>query len=294
MKEISLKMEQARANYVQRRWDFKQTPYYPAEELMKRALQNHKTVCVSWSGGKCSTAVLHMALQLKPDILVLNNDTGVEYAETRNYIKELTAKWNINLRINKPWTTFWAIVKREGFPQMRALGIDKSKRPSVPTCCKMLKEEPVRRAYVKYQIHADLDGLRVAESRVRTFAIAGFGQFYYTKSYKVWRYHPIALWTREDLDAYYKANNIPLNPLYLKGFTRSGCMPCTAFKNWAENLARANPKMYTYIMKQMGKQTMDMYMQKDTNIAQVIEEQAIKYECQQEVKKGKGTLLEFM
>jgi len=291
---MSLKLEQARISYVKRRWDFNKKPYFSPEETIRLALKNHKTVCVSWSGGKCSTAVLHMALQIKPDILVLNNDTGVEYPETRRYIKDLTAKWNINLRVNKPYTTFWRIVARYGFPQMRALGLDKKKRPSVPQCCKALKEEPVKRAYIRYEIQGDLDGLRVAESRVRTFAIAGYGQFYYTKGYKVWRYHPIILWSQQDLDDYYKANNIPLNPLYLKGFKRSGCMPCTAFKNWADNLSKANPKMYTYIMKRMGKPTMDAFMKQDLNIIEKIEEQQIKRECSTIIEKKKGTLLEFM
>jgi 3'-phosphoadenosine 5'-phosphosulfate sulfotransferase (PAPS reductase)/FAD synthetase len=294
MSHISLKMEEARVNWVRRHWDLVNKPYFPAEQLVQKALATHKTTCVSWSGGKCSTAVLYMALQYKPDILVLNNDTGVEYPETRKYIKEMTEKWHLNIRINKPITTFWRIVKREGFPQMRALGIDKKKRPSVPYCCKALKEEPVRQAYKRYEVQGDLDGLRVAESRVRTFAIAGFGQYYFTKSYNVWRYHPIALWTQVDLDKYFTDNKIPINPLYLKGFTRTGCMPCTAFKYWAENLSKYQPKMYAYIMKQMGKPTLDQWLKKDVNVEQLLEEESLKHECSTEVEKKKGTLSQFI
>jgi len=288
------KIEEARINFVLRTWERRQIPFYTPEECIKRALAKHKNVCVSWSGGKCSTAVLHMTLQLKPDIVVLNNDTGVEYPETRQYIKDMTAKWNINLHVSKPITTFWKLVKTHGFPQMRALGIDKKKRPSVPICCKRLKEDVVKGAYKRYMVDADLDGLRVAESRVRMIALAGYGQSYYTKGYKVWRYHPIILWNEKQLNEYYTQHNIPLNPLYLKGFERSGCMPCTAFKNWADNLSKANPKMYAYIMKRMGKPTMDEFLKSGKEMQQIVEEQFVR-ECDQQIGKDKkGTLLEFM
>lgn len=39
--------------------------------------------------------------------------------------------------------------------------------------------------------------------------------------------NPLAHWTRELLEAYAKANDLPVNPLYWDGFLSVGCWPCT-------------------------------------------------------------------
>ena len=41
------------------------------------------------------------------------------------------------------------------------------------------------------------------------------------------RINPLAHWTRETLEAYAKAKDLPVNPLYWEGFLSIGCAPCT-------------------------------------------------------------------
>jgi phosphoadenosine phosphosulfate reductase len=41
------------------------------------------------------------------------------------------------------------------------------------------------------------------------------------------RINPLAYWTRETLEAYAKAKDLPVNPLYWEGFLSIGCAPCT-------------------------------------------------------------------
>ena len=41
------------------------------------------------------------------------------------------------------------------------------------------------------------------------------------------RINPLAFWTREQLEAYAKEQELPVNPLYWDGFLSIGCWPCT-------------------------------------------------------------------
>ena len=50
--------------------------------------------------------------------------------------------------------------------------------------------------------------------------------------------NPLAFWTRERLEAYAEAHELPVNPLYHDGFLSVGCWPCTrAVKPGEDNRA---------------------------------------------------------
>ena len=53
-----------------------------------------------------------------------------------------------------------------------------------------------------------------------------FGELYFAQKGKVWKAHPLALWTAADLAQYEAENDLPVNPLYSMGHTRTGCWPC--------------------------------------------------------------------
>jgi len=116
-----------------------------------------------------------------------------------------------------------------------------------------LKEEPTKRAFKEHGIEAGLTGLRASESRVRMWNLHGRGQYYYTKTYQAWRYHPIAFWSEKEVKSYLEENQVPLNRLYEK-HERSGCWCCTGFLGWQRSLARSHPKLYKFLMERMGEQ----------------------------------------
>lgn len=222
-------------------------------ELIKMAIERHgDKLAVGWSGGKCSTTALHIALKLKSNLKIIFNDTGVEYHETIQFIKEITKKWNLNLIVVKPDITFWEIVKKHGFPKMRKYGI--------PKCCNLLKERPLELAYLKHGIEAQIDGIRVAESRVRMFSVAQRGQFHFVQSKKIWKYHPIAFMSSKQLDIYESENALPVNPVYKKyGMDRTGCWPCTGYLLWERTMAKTHPKFYATLKEKMGQRILNHY-----------------------------------
>jgi len=282
---ISPKMEEARIQYALRRCREEGFELFEPMDLIQKAIDESENPSVSWSGGKCSTVVLHMALQLKPDITVFFNDTGVHFPETVAYVKEMAEKWDLNITRGKPDTTFWKIVEQYGFPHYRVMGFDKDskKKAHVPKCCVMLKEKPFMQNVKRLNVDANITGIRLAESRARAFVIAQKGHFYFNKHYKLKVYHPIAFWNEQQVYDYLKSEGIPLNGVYEKGQRRSGCWPCTAFKSWAESLAGSHPKMYRFLAKKLGRPALDEYLTREINFEEQREKAILDSQCRQEL-----------
>jgi len=231
-----------------------------------------------------------MALQVKPDIKVVFNNTGVEYPETYQYRDMLRSRWDLNLIETKPQKNFWKCVEEYGFPLIRMEYGRAWKKfrqtTSKPQCFIFLKERPMAAACKKHGIEASLTGLRCAESGARMFVIAQRGQVYETKRWgHLWRYHPIALWTTRMVQEYLKEHDIPRNAIYDKGMPRSGCMPCTGFLHWEEQLAVANPKMYRWVQKLRKTPLIEDFIELENNVASNCDKRAV-------VEAWEGTTLD--
>ena len=68
-------------------------------------------VYVSFSGGKDSTVLLHIARQIYPDIKAVFVDTGLEYPEIRQFVKTFE-----NVDIIRPKMNFKQVINTYGYP----------------------------------------------------------------------------------------------------------------------------------------------------------------------------------
>lgn len=68
-------------------------------------------VYISFSGGKDSTALLHLARRLYPDIKAVFVDTGLEYPEIREFVKTFD-----NVDVVRPKLTFKQVIQKYGYP----------------------------------------------------------------------------------------------------------------------------------------------------------------------------------
>jgi len=232
---------------------------FEAEDLVRQGIKRHGNhIGVACSFGKDSMVVLHMALKVKPDIKVFFNNTGIEFPETIKFKEKLKKEWNLNLIEMRPYKgmTFWKCVEKYGLPEFRG---GKSKNRT-PKCCYYLKEKPAITAYGKEGIVAIFTGIMASESRNRHLLIQRYdksvdlkddvkfcGQRYFARTWNIWKYHPIAYWSEEDVWNYIEEHDIPVNPVYTKWngiYNRLGCLPCTGHRNWERKLSKSHPKLY--------------------------------------------------
>jgi len=260
---ISEKVENSRIVYAKRNCP---TRIMEPQEVVKTAIKKHgDKLAISCSFGHCSVVVLHMALQVDPNIKVVFNNTGVEYSETYAYRDLLKSLWHLNLIETQPIKPFWQCIREYGFPLIRRKYRNKKRvygpGTDKPKCCVFLKELPMKQACEQYGIEATMTGLRCAESSVRMFTLAQRGQYYHTCKYgELWRYHPIGFWTHKQVSEYLAENNLPVNEIYKK-VDRSGCMPCTGFLDWEKQLSKTNLKMYRIVQKMRKVNLFDNYLE---------------------------------
>ncbi len=210
------------------------------EKVIDNTLFLFKRCFVSCSFGKDSIVVLHLVRKHRPDIPVVFNNTLVQPPETYAYLKEMKELWNLNLFETFPvkgWD-FFRVADKFGLPD----GIKKSDR-----CCDYLKLRPTRQLVKEHKWEVNFTGSTVLESFNRMFHICERGSSYNTIR-DVIKTHPIAYWTDDEVYRYIEENEIPLNPAYSKyKIKRLGCVPCTSYKIWRNQLPRMNFKLYKII-----------------------------------------------
>jgi len=158
---------------------------------------------VACSFGKDSMVVVHLALQIKPDIRIFSVMTPFKPKETFEYKDKMIQHYNLNL--------VEYMSKEKVDPNLPKIDPDE--------CCRILKVEPTKEAVKDLQ--AWISGLRNTEGRTR-------------KDYKeieekggLIKINPILNWTELDIWRYMAINNIPVHPFYARGYRSLGCEPCT-------------------------------------------------------------------
>ena len=215
---------------------------------------------VAFSGGKDSELVLYFCLERNPNVPLVFNNTGVEYPETVKFIAHLAELWKLNLTVTHPEKSFWDCVAEYGFPRGTKWRETKAKvalgwKGNVARCCYWLKEKPMLLAIRRNGYLGYFAGETATESRLRMFA-ARRGTCLHLKKEKVCKIKPILWWTEDEVWAFIRKEGLPVNEAYLKGARRIGCMPCTAYKNWEEQMQKLNPKLYRIIKLRKEKQYM--------------------------------------
>lgn len=213
-----------------------------ANHVIGKALDKYgNALSVACSFGKDSMVVLHLAIQQDPNILVVWNNTLIEYPETIKFAKKIVRDWNLNFIEGRPLVTFWDVAKEYNFPT-----------PQNRTCCKFLKLYPATFLNQTLKIRASITGLRKDESRMRAnLPLEGKD----TQIPNLYRYNPIVNWTEMDVWEYHIEKNLPMNNVYIQGITRTGCLYCTlgasmgALKIIKEKYPRRWEKFKKYLEK---------------------------------------------
>ena len=219
-------------------------------------------VYVSFSGGKDSTALLHLVRDMYPDVPAVFVDTGLEYPEIRQFVKRYE-----NVTIIRPKMPFHEVIKKHGYPivskkvahmvrylqrpteknaptrhltmtgihpvtgkEMRFWKLPEKWKPLIDApfpvsdaCCDVMKKRPFH-AYNKSSGRFPFIGTMTADSeqRAKTYVRSGCNAF----NAKHPSSQPMAFWKDGDVWQYLKENNVPYCDIYDKGETRTGCVFC--------------------------------------------------------------------
>jgi phosphoadenosine phosphosulfate reductase len=190
---------------------------------IEEALASSSAPCLTCSFQAEDMAVLALIREKAPGIPVLFLETGYHFAETYQYRDEMTARYGLNL-IN-------VIPKQTVAEQESEFGI--LNRTAPDRCCKLRKVEPLFSSLEAYDTW--FTGLRRVQSPTRA-NLAVRDLFPLPTGKKIPKVSPLASWTDKDVWTFAKEREIPLLPLYDKGYTSIGCEPCTLLPIDPENL----------------------------------------------------------
>lgn len=218
--------------------------------LLREAFDNFRgKIYVACSFGKDSIAVLSLAREVDPDVVVVFSNTGIEHKETYEFRDYLVDAWDLNYVEAKPDRTFWSLVREFGLPKLRY-------RNKEPACCYYLKVKPARYVIYEHELEAAITGLTAAESYSRRWLFAWYGDAYRTKKgfkYPITKFHPIAYWTERDVWRFTEESELPVNAAYRKlNVDRVGCKFCTGYLGWESQMKRLYPRVYRHVRKLMA------------------------------------------
>lgn len=253
--------------------------------------RNEGDVYIAFSGGKDSTALLHLIRSIYPNVKATFVNTGLEYPEIVNFVKSTE-----NIDIIKPTKTFKEVIDRWGYPiisktvsmaisryrntksldqkEYRLNGkIVNGKKLNAGTipkkwhflvdapfkisehCCNVMKKQP----FLNYEKKTKLKpfiGLMASDSNNRQNYYLKYGCNIYSSDHI--KSMPLSFWTEKDIWDYIKLFNITYCSIYdIKGIDRTGCVFCMfgiakEKEDRFESLKVTHPKLYNYCMNKLG------------------------------------------
>jgi phosphoadenosine phosphosulfate reductase len=270
-------------------WFFEKKIPKAIEFLKNNTGYDTENIAVSFSGGKDSLATLLLALEagLKPKIMFV--DTGLEFQETIEHVKEIARLYDLELLTENAEDIFWNEVGNFGPP-----GKD------FRWCCKTCKLGPtvrlIKENFPKGVV--SLIGQRAYESEQRA------------KKGRVWRnpwvpgqkgVSPIQDWTALHIWLYIFKKKAPYNVWYDRGMERIGCWLCPSADMADFEIVKEHYPGYerwTEFLRQHGerrdhpKQWLEMglwrWKKLPKGLLNLMEEQGIELDFQKEISKEEG------
>ncbi|MCB9958123.1 MAG: phosphoadenylyl-sulfate reductase [Rhodospirillaceae bacterium] len=163
------------------------------------------------SFGAEAVVLLHMVARINPATPVLFNETGMLFAETLAYQREVADELGLtNVRRVRP--TLASLAKADPAGTLHAA--------DTGACCHLRKVVPLNRALEPYA--AWITGRKRFQAHTRSEL--PFAEYDDARRVKL---NPLADWSLQDIRAYMIEHDLPRHPLVARGYGSIGCAPCT-------------------------------------------------------------------
>ena len=182
-----------------------------------REIRGVGDVCLTCSFQAEDVLLTRLAIELDAKIPILFLDTGYHFKDTYEYRDQIAGEWKLNLINLLPEKTVAEQEAEHGL--LYQLAPDQ--------CCRLRKVEPLFTAVAGYRVW--LTGLRREQARSRA-ALEEVAMFTLPGGKQVLKLAPLAAWTARDVWYACEELEIPLLPLYERGYSSIGCEPCTTLR----------------------------------------------------------------
>jgi thioredoxin-dependent adenylylsulfate APS reductase len=177
----------------------------------------HPSMAISIAGGSEGLAVLDMAFRLEPSVRLFTLDTGRLHRETHELFEQVERRYGIRIERHHPdpgqlkrmEDAFGADLMYDGV-NFRAL------------CCQIRKIQPMKRALSG--LNAYVTGIRRSQTATRADIHKAEID---AEQGGIVKINPLADWTGEQVKDYVREHDLPVHPLFSKGYASVGCEPCT-------------------------------------------------------------------
>lgn len=183
----------------------------PPEILAWAAAEFAPDIALSSSFQTQSLPLLHMALQVMPDIRVFFLNTGYHFWDTLIFREQLARELDMNV-IDLYRDARWDFFRRRFGRELPVVD------PNL--CCYIHKVQPMQKALSG--LKAWITGIRRDQTKVRAQA-----RILELQEDGLLKVNPLLNWKTTDVEAYRAAHNLPEHPLLKKGYRSIGCAPCT-------------------------------------------------------------------
>ena len=201
--------------------DFRDLENHSAEDLLTWALTNYgQSFAIASSFQKEDMVIVDVASRALSRVNGANQfrvftlDTGRLHEETYQMMEEVRQRYGVVVETVFPDREEVELLVAQHGPNLFLINPELRH-----ACCDARKSRPLGRKL--RELKAWATGLRRQQSATRAHVAK------VEEIEGVIKLSPLADWTSEQIEQYAKDHNLPVHPLYARGFASIGCAPCT-------------------------------------------------------------------